>query len=177
MPPGHVAARGAALEEGLDPIVYLSSVTTMFPPRGPVFSVDDPVASLATDYGRSKAEIERWVRELQADGAPLVSVYPPGVYGPDDPGPSATLKGLRDRVRFSYLMTTGGAGWVDVRDLARILAACMEPDRGPRRYMAGGHFLGWAEEADLVEEILGRRVRRTPVPPPLVRAIGRAVDW
>ncbi|MDX1385861.1 MAG: hypothetical protein R3190_19575 [Thermoanaerobaculia bacterium] len=43
--------------------------------------------------------------------------------------------------------------------------------------MAGGHFLGWAEEADLVEQILGRRVRRLPMPPPVVRAIGRAVDW
>lgn len=167
---------GAALELGLDPVLHVSSVTTMFPPQGGVFGPDDPVASLATDYGRSKAETERWVRELQADGAPVVSIYPPGVYGPDDPGPSATLKGLRDRVRFGWIMTSGGNGCVDVRDLALVLAAALEPGRGPRRYVAGGHFLTWAEEADLCEQILGRRVRRLPAPPPLVLAAGRAVD-
>lgn len=167
---------GAALDLRLDPIVYVSTVTTMFPPRGGVFTVDDPVASLATDYGRSKAETERWVRELQAGGAPVVCVYPAGVYGPDDPGPSTTLKGLRDRVRFTWLMTPGGNGCVDVRDLAHILAAVVEPGRGPRRYMAGGHFLSWADEADLVEELIGRRVRRLPLPPLLVRGAGRVVD-
>lgn len=167
---------GAALERGLDPVLYVSSVTTMFPPRGPTFGPDDPVSSLATDYGRSKSETERWVRELQREGAPVVSIYPPGVYGPDDPGPSATLKGLRDRVRFGWIMTTGGNGCVDVRDLAAVLAAALEPGRGPRRYVAGGHFLSWAEEADLCQEILGRRVRRLPGPPLLVRGAGRVVD-
>lgn len=167
---------GGALELGLDPVLYVSSVTTMFPPRGPAFVPDDPVSSLATDYGRSKSETESWVRELQAGGAPVVSVYPPGVYGPDDPGPSATLKGLRDRVRVGWLMTSGGNGCVDVRDLAGVLTAALQRGRGPRRYVAGGHFLPWAEEADLCEEILGRRVRRLPSPPLLLRAAGRAVD-
>jgi dihydroflavonol-4-reductase len=167
---------GAALERGLDPVLYVSSVATMFPPRGPAFGPDDPVSSLSTDYGRSKSETERWVRELQREGAPVVSIYPPGVYGPDDPGPSATLKGLRDRVRFGWIMTSGGNGCVDVRDLAAVLAAALEPGRGPRRYVAGGHFLTWPEEADLCQEILGRRVRRLPGPPLLVRGAGRVVD-
>lgn len=167
---------GAALERKLDPVLYVSSVTTMFPPRGGVFGPDDPVASLSTDYGRSKSETERWVRELQADGAPVVSVYPPGVYGPDDPGPSSTMKGLRDRVRFAFVMTSGGNGCVDVRDLAAVLTAALRSGRGPRRYVAGGHFLTWSEEADLCEEILGRRVRRVPGPQPLLRAVGRGVD-
>ena len=167
---------GGALQRKLDPVLYVSSVTTMFPPRGPAFGPDDPVASLSTDYGRSKSETERWVRELQAEGAPVVSVYPPGVYGPDDPGPSSTMKGLRDRVRFAFIMTSGGNGCVDVRDLAAVLNAALCSGRGPRRYIAGGHFLPWAEEADLCEKILGRRVRRVPGPQPLLRAVGRGVD-
>jgi len=116
------------------------------------------------------------VRELQAEGKPVVSVYPTGVYGPEDPGFGAPLKGLRDRLRYAFLMAAGGFGCVDVRDLALVLAAALEAGRGPRRYMAGGHFMTWPEEADLVEEIVGRRVRRLPAPRLLLLIVGRLVD-
>lgn len=167
---------GQAVEMGLDPVIYVSSVATMFPPSGPTLGVDGPVGSLRTAYGRSKAECETYVRGLQARGAPVVSIYPSGVYGPDDPGPGPTLKGLRDRIKYAWLMTSGGTAAVDVRDLAQVVTAAVAPGRGPRRYMAGGHFLTWAQEADLCQEILGRRVRRLTVPPWLVRTTGRAVD-
>jgi nucleoside-diphosphate-sugar epimerase len=167
---------GQAAERGLDPIVYVSSVIALFPPRGPVFSVDDPVASLATAYGRSKAEGETLARELQARGAPVAIVYPAGVYGPHDPGPGVATRGLVDRLRFGWPITSGGSACVDVRDLGRLLAAAVRPGRGPRRYMAGGHFLGWAEEAALCERLTGRRVRRVPAPPALVRGAGHVVD-
>ncbi|MDJ0789759.1 MAG: NAD-dependent epimerase/dehydratase family protein [Myxococcota bacterium] len=165
-----------AAKRGLDPIVHVSSIATLFPPPGPVSTPDDPIANLATDYGRSKAEGERRVRRLQDGGAPVVSVYPSGIYGPDDPGPSQTLKGLRDRLRYSWLITDGGVGIVDVRDLARVLAACLIPGRGPRRYMAGGHFLSWAAEAAICEDLVGRRVRKPRVPASAMRAMGHVVD-
>lgn len=167
---------GNAVELGLDPVIALSSVATMFPPSGSVITVDDPIANLDTAYGRSKAEGERYARELQTRGAPIVSVYPSGVYGPEDPGLGPSLKGLRDRIRFGWLKTTGGIGIVDVRDVASIVAAALESGRGPRRYLAGGHFLPWMDEADLCEELTGRKVARYPGPPALVRAAGRAVD-
>lgn len=167
---------GLAVERGLDPIVYVSSVIALFPPRGPAFRVDDPVASLTTAYGRSKAEGERQARALQEQGAPVVIVYPAGVYGPHDPGPGVATRGLVDRLRWGWPITSGGNACVDVRDLARIFAAALAPGRGPRRYMAGGHFLRWAEEADLCERLTGRRVRRVPAPPALVRVAGHGVD-
>jgi nucleoside-diphosphate-sugar epimerase len=104
-------------------------------------------------------------------------VYPVGVYGPDDPGPGPSLKGLRDRIRHGWFMTTGGIAAVDVRDLARLFARMLEPGRGPRRYLAGGHFLPWADEADLCEAITGRTVRRVPASPGLVGGIGHVVDF
>ena len=168
---------GTAVELGLDPVIYVSSVAIMFPPPGPVITVDSPLVNLETDYGRSKADGERYARELQASGAPITSIYPSGVYGPDDPGIGPSNKGLRDRIRFGWFKTTGGIAIVDVRDLARIIAAALEPGRGPRRYMAGGHFLPWEEEADLCEAITGRKVRRLPGPPPLIRGIGHVVDF
>ncbi len=168
---------GAAVELGLDPVVNVSSVAIMFPPPGPVITLDSPLVNLDTDYGRSKADGERYARELQASGAPVTSIYPSGVYGPGDPGLGPSNKGLRDRIRFGWFRTTGGIAIIDVRDLAQIIVATIEPGRGPRRFMAGGHFLPWMEEADLCEAITGRRVRRLPGPPPLIRGIGHVVDF
>lgn len=82
---------GLAAERGLDPIVHVSSVIALFPPRGPRFTVDDPAASLATAYGRSKADGERFARALQERGALVAIVYRAGVYGPHDPGPASAL--------------------------------------------------------------------------------------
>ena len=134
--------------------------------------------NLETDYGRSKADGERYARELQAGGAPVTSIYPSGVYGPDDPGLGPSNKGLRDRIRFGWFKTTGGLAIVDVRDLARIIAS--DSGAGPwapplhgRRTLPGRGM----EEADLCEAITGRNVRRLPGPPPLIRGIGHVVDF
>lgn len=170
---------GAAVELGLDPVIYTSSVAALFPPRGPILRAEDPIGELESDYGRSKTDGERYVRGLQAEGAPVVSIYPAGVYGPDDPGLGAGAKGLRDRLRFGCILTSGGTSCVDVRDIAKILCALAVPNggRGNRRYMAGGHFLTWAEEADLFDELTGRKVRRVPAPRAVVNAAGHTVDF
>ncbi len=168
---------GVGVELGLDPVVYISTIAAMFPPPGNIITVDDPIVTMKTTYGQSKSEGERIARELQARGAPVVTVYPGGIHGPDDPGPTEGTKGLRDRIRFGWLRTTGGMPLVDVRDVASIVALACVSGRGPKRYMAGGNFLPWMEEADLCEELTGAKVKRYPGPPPLVRAVGHLVDF
>ncbi len=167
---------GIGCELKLDPIVFLSTVVAMFPPAGQRFAVDDPVRGLDTTYGRSKVEAEHFARELQARGAPVVTIYPAGIFGPDDPGPGESTKGLRDGIRFGWPITAGGVSIVDVRDLAEIIAAALESGRGPRRFMAGGHFASWSELADLCDSLTGRRVLRLPMPAPLMRGIARLLD-
>jgi nucleoside-diphosphate-sugar epimerase len=167
---------GTAAEMGLDPIVYLSRVSAMFPPRGPALTLDDPLGDPESSYGRSKVAGELVARELQARGAPVAIVYPSGVCGPEDPAFGEGSKGLRDRLRYGWILTSGGMASVDVRDLASIITKAAAPGRGPRRYMAGGHFLTWAEEADLCEMLTARRVRRWRASPRLVRSAGRVVD-
>lgn len=168
---------GGACELGLDPVVYISTVAAMFPPPGDVIRVDDPIVNLETTYGRSKAEGERIARELQASGAPLAIIYPAGVWGPDDPSLGEPLKGLRDALRFGWPITGhGGVSIVDVRDLARLIALAAEPGRGPRRFMAAPHFVGWDRYADICDELTGRRARRVPMPVWALHGIGRVVD-
>jgi nucleoside-diphosphate-sugar epimerase len=167
---------GIGCELDLDPILFLSTIGAMFPPPGERTTVNDPVRGLETTYGRSKVESEHFARELQARGAPLVSIYPAGVFGPDDPGPGETTKGLRDGLRFGWPITTGGVSIIDVRDLAEIIAAALAPGCGPRRFMAGGHFVSWPELADLCDTLTGRHALRIPVPISLLRGIGRLLD-
>jgi dihydroflavonol-4-reductase len=65
---------------------------------------------------------------------------------------------------------------VDARDVARAIAAAMTAGRGPRRFMAGGHFLAFDELATLLEQITGRRLVRLPMSGPLTRALGQLSD-
>jgi nucleoside-diphosphate-sugar epimerase len=167
---------GIGCELGIDPILFISTVGAMFPPAGERFTVDDPIRGLETTYGRSKVEGERFARELQARGAPLVAIYPAGVFGPNDPGLGESTKGLRDGIRFGWPITAGGISIVDVRDFAEIIAAALEPGCGPRRFMAGGHFASWSELADLCDALTGRRALRLPIPASLLRGIGRLLD-
>jgi len=173
---GALNVLGIGSELDLDPIVFLSTVVSMFPPTGERFAVDDPIRGLDTTYGRSKAAGERFARELQARGAPIVAIYPAAVFGPDDPGPGESTKGLRYGIRFGWPITSGGVSIVDVRDLAAIIAATLAPGLGPRRLMAGGHFTTWSELADLCDALTGRSAPRVPVPAPLLRGIGRLLD-
>jgi dihydroflavonol-4-reductase len=166
-----------AIDRGLDPVIYISSVGAMFPPPGPVATVDDPIGDLATVYGRSKAEGERIARDRQTRGAAITTLYPGGIYGPRDPGLGEATRGLRDAIRFGWPITRGGGvSIVDVRDIADLVVRCLEPGWGPRRFMAGGHFVTWAEFAAHCERLTGRPMRRIPTPAGLVRFAGRALD-
>lgn len=166
---------GAAHRAGLDPIVHVSSVASLFPPPGPVIDAATPVASPTSAYGRSKAEAERVARALQAEGAPIVIVYPGGVWGPHDPNLSEQVRAAATLMRSGVPITSGGLTVLDVRDLATVVTAAVAAGQGPRRFILGGHFFTTRELADLLERVTGR-VRRLPAPPRLLRTIGRAND-
>jgi len=167
---------GGASDLGIDPIIYFSTVGCVFPGTGEMLTVDDPIASFSTTYGKSKAEGERLVREMQDRGAAITSLYPSGIFGPDDPVPGETSKGLRDSLAVVFPETRGGVAIVDVRDLASIAVRCLEPGRGPRRFMTGGHFLTWTQFADLCSALTGRKLRRVRIPGSLMLGLGLLLD-
>ncbi|MGJ6963533.1 NAD-dependent epimerase/dehydratase family protein [Streptosporangium sp. G11] len=151
---------GQAVELGLDPIVHISTVSVFVPPAGPVITTESPLATPRNEYGRSKISAERYARRLQDQGMPITIVYPAGVTGPYQPSLDAMVEGLRAGLEQGWPITAGGANIVDVRDLAVVLARCLEPGRGPRRFMLGGHYLTWAQLADVCDEVTGNRCRR-----------------
>jgi nucleoside-diphosphate-sugar epimerase len=167
---------GEAVRRGVSSIVYVSSAAALFRPGGRPIAADDPVAEARSPYARSKGEAERFARGLLEAGAPLRICYPVGVLGPDDPGLSEMNHTLKVLLHRFVALTSSGLSVVDVRDLARVHAGLALGRAEPGRYVAGGHFLGWREVADLIDRLTGARVRRIPLPGALLRAAGRLGD-
>lgn len=166
---------GAAAEAGARRLVYVSSLTTLFDPRGPDPTEDSPVVRQRNAYASAKAAAETEARALAAAGAPLATVYPNAVIGPDDPGWSESVGALRGFMS-RCLDSTGGVGFVDARDLAAFLVALLEAKEAGGRFLVGGQFRSWDEIAAELEAVIGRPVRRMRAPAPLLRGFGSLVD-
>lgn len=169
---------GTAVELGLDPIVHVSSIAALFSPDLETFSADLPVTGGADGYGKSKAAVELYARELQENGAPVNITYPGMVLGPpagDQFGEAAD--GVVAACKMGVIPGRSAA-WtvVDVRDLAAVHAALLEPGKGPRRYMAGGPRLTVSEIADVLTDVTGSTIRAVPVPDSLLRGLGQLID-
>jgi len=168
---------GGAHARGIDSIVYVSSLGALWTPGGPPIDAGSPLATARSAYARSKADSEQLVRELQSRGAPIRTVYPCAVIGPDDPGLSEGNHTVRVFLRDLMVITSSGFSVVDVRDLAQVVAALVEPSHRAGRFVIGGHYLAWADVVAAMDALTGRRVRRVRIPGAVLRALGRAGDW
>lgn len=169
---------GAAVAAGIDPIVHVSSFTALFRPDLEVLTADLPVVGGSDGYGRSKAAVEAYARGLQDAGAPVNITYPGMVLGPpagDQFGEAA--EGVEAAVKMRSVPGRG-AGWIviDVRDLAALHVALLEPGRGPRRYMAGGQRVSVDELAHMMGKAANRTLAVVPVPDVALRSAGRLFD-
>lgn len=167
---------GSALQCGIKHIVCISSITAIFNEDASRVTVDAPPADSSMPYGQSKVEAEYYLRELQAQGAPISIVYPGGIIGPDDPGFSDTFKALKHRIENGFrIFGDGGMQHVDVRDLSALVCALVI-DGGAGRYLLPGVYCQWSELADIVETVSGCQLQRIPAQGWKLRLIGRLVD-
>jgi dihydroflavonol-4-reductase len=169
---------GTAHRLGLDPIVYVSSEVALLPPaEGEVLTPDSPVQRPPGPYCRSKADAELVARKFQALGAPVVSVLPAGVWGPHDPhfGEGVTMAANVLRNRYPVVMP-GGMHIVDVRDVAAVLAAVLQPGRGPRSYLVAGHYVTMPDIIRALGDVSGRRLRFVTFPAWFLAGFGRMAD-
>ncbi|MPZ99144.1 MAG: NAD-dependent epimerase/dehydratase family protein [Dehalococcoidia bacterium] len=168
---------GSAAAEGLDPIIYVSSVVALGGPAGAVRRPDSPVSDPPGAYLRSKADSERVARRFQEQGAPVVTTYPGSVWGPHDPHLGESARSANDALRGAYrLSIPGGFVISDVRDVAALHAAALEAGRGPRRYLAPGTTVTLGQFLHLLEQATGRRLWTVSLPARLVLPMLRALD-
>jgi nucleoside-diphosphate-sugar epimerase len=169
----------AAIAEGCDPVVHVSSIAAVFTPKVDVLTSElPPVVDAANPYTRSKAIADDLARERQAAGHPVVIVYPGGVCGPNvgelcgDAG-----EGFASILSIGFLAVTGGGvNVIDARDLAAVLTATLEPGRGPRRYMVGGTLVSLADLVAVFRRATGRRIPSVRTPGAVYRGLGAILD-
>lgn len=154
----HMIAAAAAA--GISRFVHTSSLSA----REPQLSA----------YGRSKLESEE---PVIASGCAWTIIRPAAIYGPRD-------RLLLDLFRFARrgvlpLPPGGQMSVIHVRDLCRLMLACLGSDFGHRRMFEpdDGHEGGWS----MVEfaRALGRAVHRRVIPLPLPKALllaGAGID-
>jgi dihydroflavonol-4-reductase len=167
---------GGAAAAGLDPVVYTSTTSAYWPSDAEVVTPDAPLGDLVGPYCESKRECEEIVRSLQADGAPVTTFVLGAVYGPDGPAVDGSADSLISMLGSMMLVTDGGLGVLDVRDIAGLAARALEPGRGPRHYMTGGPFLTWAGYVAATEEAAGRSIPVVEMEAEAVVAMGRDLD-
>jgi nucleoside-diphosphate-sugar epimerase len=107
----------------------------------------------------------------------VVITYPGSVLGPHDPHLSESMRMVRDTLKGRYpLIPSGGLSVIDVRDVAKGHAAVLQPGRGPRRYLLGGSFLGFADLVAQLRAVTGRRVRAVTIPAGMLLPVGWAAQ-
>jgi hypothetical protein len=128
-------------------------------------------------YCRSKADAELVARRYQDEGAPVVSVMPAAVWGPQDPhfGEGVTRATNVLKRRYPIAMR-GGMQIADVRDLAAVLAAVMTPGRRPQRYMVAGHYISLPDLIRTLADLTGRRIPFATFPARFLAGSGRTAD-
>lgn len=164
---------GGAVRRGIERMVQVSSTTALFRPGAERIDEDSPLGAARSGYGRSKIECDRYVRDLQKRGASIYTTYPGSVLGPDDPGLTEAVSGLRILLAARTVFeTTSGIQIVDVRDLGEAHVRLLERAGPPSRFLMGGHYFAWAAFGDLLEEVTGEPFRRIRTPARALRLAG-----
>ena len=166
----------AALDAGLDPVVYTSTITVHLPTDEAVITPDSPLAQPLSSYGASKRDAELLVRQWQHEGAPVTSFTIGGVYGPVSPHLDGSFGAVLAALETFMLVPPGGLGVVDVRDLATMLSRAVEPGRGPRHYLAGGRYVTWAQWTQALGAAAGVEVAHQDVTVAEMIDLGRHFD-
>jgi len=170
----------AGQELGLDPIVYVSTMGVYQPPPADHITAELDMGPGCGPYTRSKIEAERKVRAAQADGVPVVSVYPGGIFGPRDPNQdlSDSVAVVRDIMlgKMPTIPKHAAMPFVDVRDVAKVLVGALEPGHGPRRYLMAGEQIELRELVRICMSLTGRRLPLFPASKKVLQLTGRVAD-
>jgi dihydroflavonol-4-reductase len=163
---GHII--DAALAEGVERIVYTSSVATLLPdPKG---AADESRTARADQvvgaYKRSKVVAEQLVRAAVADHQlPAVIVHPSTPIGPRDVRPTPTGRIIVEAAngRIPAFVETG-LNLVHVDDVARGHVLALERGRLGENYILGGQDVSLAEMLAAIAHQVGRKPPTVPVP-------------
>lgn len=118
-------------------------------------------------YDRTKAQGEREVRALIAEGLDAVILHPTGVIGGHDYCDSRLGRVFLQLYRGQIpTLIDGGFNWVDVRDVVDAMLAARDPARGRcgESYLLTGHWKSMRELCEVAAATTGRPAPRLMTP-------------
>jgi dihydroflavonol-4-reductase len=156
---GTRAILGAARKNGVQRVVYTSSVATMgFTRNGNPADEDSPVTltDMIGHYKRSKFMAEQIALEAGRSGMHVVVVNPTTPVGEQDIKPTPTGRIILDflKRKFPAYVDTG-LNLVDVTECARGHVAALEKGKSGERYILGGENLTLKQILDKLAAITG----------------------
>lgn len=177
---GTRALMEAAKQACIPRILYTSSVATLgIPGDGRPGDENTPVGldDMIGHYKRSKFLAETLVRQMAAEGLPVVIVNPSTPIGPRDIKPTPTGRIVRDAMagRLPAYVDTG-LNVVHVDDVAEGHWLAFERGQIGERYVLGGHNLSLHELLVQIADIVGRAPPRWRLPHSVVMPIAHVAQ-
>lgn len=162
----HIA--NACLEKRAAMLLFVSSVGAFADaPDGVLIceSSPDHPSPHSSVYARSKRKAEREVRRAMAEGLPAVIVNPSVITGPGtgDSGLAGLIRMVGKGLKY---YPSGANGWVDVRDVARVMQVLMKPAFAGERFIVSAENLSY-------QRLLGYIASQLDLPAPN-RPVGAA---
>ncbi len=158
----------AGAEAGAGQLVHVSSTVALTRPGGGVIDHTSPLGTGQGPYSESKVASEAVARELQEAGAPVTIVNPGGILGPHDPYVGENNEVLIQALKGQTpAWPRGSIQYVDVRDVAAVLAATVSHPPGGR-FLVPGHNVRALHP--VLRGITGRRLPAATLPPVMLIA-------
>jgi dihydroflavonol-4-reductase len=151
-------------------VVHVSTLAVFGNASWPVTENTELGPECFSEYARSKRVGELLVRELYEKGdLPLVTIYPGGVVGPDDPKAAGRyLKNLLRGRMPAQVLTNSVFPWVYVGDVAEAIVRALEKEGNiGERYLLAAENLTFGQINKLVSRISGAKLPWLTLPDPL----------
>jgi nucleoside-diphosphate-sugar epimerase len=174
---GTRAVMEVAQELGVSKVVYCSTIGIYGDTQGKV--IDETFNRTQTDfssaYDSTKYEAQQIVDRLTAQGLPVVSVMPSGIFGADDPHFGPVLKQF---LKGKLKLWAGGdriTGIVHVDDLANAMILAAEKAKPGEHYIISAGDLKTSEMFEILAKLTAIPAPGE-APKPLVRLVGNILD-
>jgi dihydroflavonol-4-reductase len=163
---------GAALEQGIKKVVYISTVNAFGNTEGRV--VDEShlhSEKYVSYYDETKHLAHKVAREMIDRGLPCVIVQPGGVYGPGDPSPQGNLVNQFLAGRLPAMMfPETGINLVHRDDVAQGIILALDRGRAGEQYVLGGEISTMGGLIETVAKVSGKKAPRVTIPAAMIKA-------
>jgi nucleoside-diphosphate-sugar epimerase len=162
---------------GVSKVVYCSTIGVFGDTKGQVVNetFKRTQADFSSAYDRTKYQAQQIVDEFAAQGLPVVSILPSGIFGADDPHFGPVMQQFLKRRLPLWVGGDRITGIVHVDDLVAAMILAAEKGKPGEHYIISAGDLTTREMFDILSQETGIPVPRE-APKPLVRLVGNLLD-